>query len=82
VRLRGYPHERSALTLTLTLTLTQVAKGDELKEAVPEALKNILLVMASLGLLTPAAPGGLWDLTWKAAAAISPTLEAESLLNN
>jgi brefeldin A-resistance guanine nucleotide exchange factor 1 len=59
-----------------------VAKGDELKEAVPEALKNILLVMASLGVLTPAAPGGLWDLTWKAAAAISPTLEAESLLNN
>jgi hypothetical protein len=55
------------------------AKGEELADAVLESLKNTLLVMGSLGVLTPAAPDGLWEHTWKAAAAISPTLQAEVL---
>jgi len=35
-------------------------RSEELAEAVPEALKNMLLVMAAQGVLTPA-PGGAAD---------------------
>ncbi|KAK3259655.1 hypothetical protein CYMTET_31358, partial [Cymbomonas tetramitiformis] len=60
-------------------------RGDELTEAVPEALKNILLVMATQGVLRPPGNGtsaeaaALWEKTWKAAAAISPSLKPELL---
>mmetsp|Transcript_37601 Transcript_37601/g.72072 ORF Transcript_37601/g.72072 Transcript_37601/m.72072 type:complete len:1470 (+) Transcript_37601:478-4887(+) len=54
------------------------ARSEELEEAIPESLKNILLVMASLGVLTPTAAGGLWDQTWKYTASISPSLQADA----
>ena len=49
----------------------------ELHEAVPEAVKNMLLVMAAQGVLRESGGGGdaeLWSTTWKKAAAISPEL--------
>ena len=50
------------------------ARGEELREAVPEAAKNMLLVAAAQGVLAPGAPEGLWETTWKRAAAIDPGL--------
>jgi brefeldin A-resistance guanine nucleotide exchange factor 1 len=41
---------------------------------VPEAAKNMLLVMSAQGVLAPGAPQGLWEETWKRAAAIEPSL--------
>ncbi|EIE18029.1 Sec7-domain-containing protein, partial [Coccomyxa subellipsoidea C-169] len=53
-------------------------RSEVLAEAVPEALKNVLLVMAAQGVLAPSwtdAEGhSLWDLTWYKAHAISANL--------
>jgi len=54
--------------------LLKNAKSEELIEAVPEAVKNMLLVMSAQGVLAPGAPQGLWETTWKRAAAIDPGL--------
>ncbi|KAK9841755.1 hypothetical protein WJX81_000904 [Elliptochloris bilobata] len=58
-------------------------RSEELAEAVPEALKNMLLVMAAQGVLTPAwtdADGrSLWDLTWSRARGISSGLQPQLL---
>jgi brefeldin A-resistance guanine nucleotide exchange factor 1 len=50
------------------------ARSEELQEAVPEAVKNMLLVMSAQGVLAPGAPEGIWETTWKKAAAIDPGL--------
>ncbi|KAK9918480.1 hypothetical protein WJX75_004379 [Coccomyxa subellipsoidea] len=53
-------------------------RSEVLAEAVPEALKNVLLVMAAQGILAPSwtdAEGhSLWDLTWYKAHSISANL--------
>ena len=54
--------------------LLKHAKSEELQEAVPEAVKNMLLVMSASGALAPGAPEGLWENTWKRAAAIDAGL--------
>jgi brefeldin A-resistance guanine nucleotide exchange factor 1 len=41
---------------------------------VPEAAKNMLLVMSAQGVLAPGAPQGLWEETWKRAAAVDKSL--------
>ncbi|KAK9828895.1 hypothetical protein WJX72_002652 [[Myrmecia] bisecta] len=57
--------------------------SEELSEAVPEALKNMLLVMADRGVLTPAWKDmdqrSLWDLTWLKARSISSGLSPDLL---
>jgi hypothetical protein len=50
-------------------------------QVIPEALKNILLVMASLGVLTPGPPGDLWEQTWKYVQAIAPNLSPDKIIN-
>ena len=50
------------------------ARSEELREAVPEAVKNMLLVMSAQGVLAPGAPEGIWETTWKKAAAIDAGL--------
>lgn len=55
-------------------SLLKNAKSEELIEAVPEAVKNMLLVMSAQGVLAPGAPQGLWETTWKRAAVIDPGL--------
>jgi brefeldin A-resistance guanine nucleotide exchange factor 1 len=52
----------------------EAATCEELREAVPEAAKNMLLVMSAQGVLAPGAPQGLWEETWKRAAAVEPSL--------
>ena len=54
--------------------MSEAATCEELREAVPEAAKNMLLVMSAQGVLAPGAPQGLWEETWKRAAAIDPGL--------
>ena len=58
-----------------SLRLTgEAATCEELREAVPEAAKNMLLVMSAQGVLAPGAPQGLWEETWKRAAAVDKSL--------
>jgi len=49
--------------------LMNSGQGDSLEEAVPESLKNILLVMANGGYLAPPSQNPqharLWEETWK-----------------
>lgn len=58
-------------------------QGDSLDEAVPESLKNILLVMASSGYLVEKSEGGdeaqgkLWMETWKRLDRFLPDLRKE-----
>ncbi|CAL8465729.1 g5265 [Coccomyxa elongata] len=58
-------------------------RSELLAEAVPEALKNVLLVMAAQGVLAPSwtdAEGhSLWDLTWYKAHSISANLSPKLL---
>ncbi|KAL9104134.1 MAG: hypothetical protein Q9163_000881 [Psora crenata] len=58
--------------------LMNSGQGDNLEEAVPESLKNILLVMAGSEILTPPAPGDqpseLWDETCKSLNRFLPNL--------
>ena len=56
--------------------------GTELAEAVPETLKNMLLVMSTAGILAPGQPsanGGppLWELTWTRIEGFIPGMCAE-----
>ncbi|GFR51100.1 hypothetical protein Agub_g13429 [Astrephomene gubernaculifera] len=57
--------------------------GEVLAEALPEALKNMLLVLHSKGLLVEgwrdAEGGDLWDLTWRLTARIAPGLSLQQL---
>ena len=55
-------------------SLGKAATSEELKEAVPEAAKNMLLVMSAQGVLAPGAQSGLWEETWKRAVAIDSAL--------
>ena len=54
--------------------VAKTAQTEELREAVPEAVKNMLLVMSAQGVLAPGAPEGLWETTWKRAATIDEGL--------
>lgn len=61
----------------LTRTLS-VARSEILQEAVPEALKNMLLVMTQAGAL--GGPGDeLWELTKQRAEIVAPDLAASLL---
>lgn len=61
--------------------LMNSGQGDNLEEAVPESLKNILLVMADGGFLNPPSPGSmpseLWQETCKRVDRFLPHLVAE-----
>lgn len=61
--------------------LMNSGQGDNLEEAVPESLKNILLVMADSGFLKPPSPGTqpseLWAETCKRVDRFLPKLIAE-----
>ena len=61
--------------------LMNSGQGDSLEEAVPESLKNILLVMADGGFIQPpsdASPSTeLWDETYKRVDRLLPGLIAE-----
>ncbi|KAI9815369.1 MAG: GDP/GTP exchange factor for ARF [Thelocarpon impressellum] len=61
--------------------LMNSGQGDNLEEAVPESLKNILLVMSSGGYLAPPAqnPGNerLWTETWRRLERFLPGLREE-----
>lgn len=60
-----------------------VNRGDELSEAVPEEVKNLLLIMAKEGILVPEwrddNDTSIWDATWRKARAISFSLDPEIL---
>lgn len=64
--------------MLVTLQAATKNKSEELGEAVPESVKNMLLVMAAQGVLVPewrdAAGHNLWDLTWAKAKVISQGL--------
>ena len=61
--------------------LMNSGQGDNLEEAVPESLKNILLVMADGGFIQPPSDGSppteLWDETCKRVDRFLPNLIAE-----
>ncbi|TVY38452.1 Uncharacterized protein LSUB1_G004093 [Lachnellula subtilissima] len=61
--------------------LMNSGQGDSLEEAVPESLKNILLVMSSSGYLVPpsqdASQEKLWTETWKRIDRFLPDLRKE-----
>ena len=61
--------------------LMNSGQGDNLEEAVPESLKNILLVMADGGFITPPVDGQprteLWDETCKRVDRFLPELMGE-----
>lgn len=61
--------------------LMNSGQGDNLEEAVPESLKNILLVMADGGFIKPPSNGSplteLWDETCKRLDRFLPDLIAE-----
>lgn len=63
-------------------------RSDVLRESIPETIKNMLLVMASSGMLRPPLPGevggdgsagSLWLATWSLLDAVMPTARAEIL---
>ncbi|XP_023706010.1 Golgi-specific brefeldin A-resistance guanine nucleotide exchange factor 1 isoform X5 [Cryptotermes secundus] len=55
-----------------------VDKSDLLYEAIPESLKNMLLVMDSAGVFsTPAGYSQLWTITWDRINTFLPTLKEE-----
>jgi golgi-specific brefeldin A-resistance guanine nucleotide exchange factor 1 len=53
--------------------------SNEQEEAVPESLKNVLLVMSTQGILVSPSSGGgeIWDLTWQKLDRALPKLRAE-----
>ncbi|RUS35496.1 hypothetical protein BC938DRAFT_482565 [Jimgerdemannia flammicorona] len=61
------------------------SENDHLKEAVPESLKNMILVMYTSGAFTKSSPyqasdpeyNGLWDVTWQRIGLFLPNLKAE-----
>ncbi|KAH8808899.1 hypothetical protein F5884DRAFT_793809 [Xylogone sp. PMI_703] len=66
--------------------LMNSGQGDSLEEAVPESLKNILLVMSSSGYLTPPSKDPsqkeLWVETWKRIDRFLPDLRKELNLDD
>ncbi|KDP39263.1 hypothetical protein JCGZ_01020 [Jatropha curcas] len=55
-------------------------KSEKLHEAVPELLKNTLLVMKTSGVLVQSSASGgdsLWELTWQHVNKIAPSLQSE-----
>jgi len=67
------------LELLSILDLCNSCSSEELSEAVPEALKNMILVMATEGILHPGWTDSkninLWNVTWQRARSTSPNLE-------
>ncbi|KAG9245808.1 hypothetical protein BJ878DRAFT_333626 [Calycina marina] len=65
--------------------LMNSGQGDSLEEAVPESLKNILLVMSSSGFLVPLSQDPskekLWTETWKRLDRFLPDLRQELALD-
>ncbi|GJJ73716.1 golgi-specific brefeldin A-resistance guanine nucleotide exchange factor 1 [Entomortierella parvispora] len=58
----------------------QTAQSDQLYEAVPESLKNCLLVMSTsdaFSEVTAGQPGSLWNVTWARINKFLPNLKAE-----
>ncbi|KAK4146703.1 uncharacterized protein C8A04DRAFT_34608 [Dichotomopilus funicola] len=64
--------------------LMNSGQGDSLEEAVPENLKNVLLIMSSNGYLVPPSKNPsrkeLWDETWKRIDRFLPSLRADLAL--
>lgn len=64
--------------------LMNSGQGDSLEEAVPENLKNVLLIMSSNGYLVPPSKNPerkeLWDETWKRIDRFLPDLRADLAL--
>jgi brefeldin A-resistance guanine nucleotide exchange factor 1 len=65
------------------LDLCNSCSSDELSEAVPEVLKNTILVMATQGVLHPGWTDSkginLWNVTWQRARSTSPNLAPDML---
>ncbi|KAK0745136.1 hypothetical protein B0T21DRAFT_381192 [Apiosordaria backusii] len=65
--------------------LMNSGQGDSLEEAVPENLKNVLLIMASNGYLVPPSKNPereeLWNETWKRIDRFLPGLRADLALD-
>lgn len=55
-------------------------RTEKLQEAIPELLKNILLVMKASGILSNTSTSGensLWEATWPQVNKIAPSLQSE-----
>ncbi|CAB0040980.1 unnamed protein product [Trichogramma brassicae] len=63
--------------LDLLRSYMHADNSENLYEAIPESLKNMLLVMASAGVLQP--ESYLWTPTWRAIDAFLPNLKGELL---
>ena len=74
----GEWHALWAAVLDRLCAAARVAATDELAEAVPEALKNCILVFATSGALE-ASDTAFWELTWRRAAAVDPQLTPQLL---
>jgi brefeldin A-resistance guanine nucleotide exchange factor 1 len=60
-------------------------RTEKLHEAIPELLKNILLVMKANGILSKTSAGGentLWEATWLQINKIAPSLQLEVFPDN
>jgi brefeldin A-resistance guanine nucleotide exchange factor 1 len=60
-------------------------RTEKLHEAIPELLKNILLVMKANGILSKSSAGGantLWEATWLQVNKITPSLQSEVFPDN
>ena len=65
--------------LDVLIRLLGSGQRDVVEEAVPESLKNVLLVMAAQGVLVQPSLGGgrVWDLTWQKLDRALPKLRGE-----
>jgi hypothetical protein len=72
-------HALWAAVLDRLCATARVAASEELQEAVPEALKNCILVFATSGAQAEQTDG-FWELTWRRAGAVDAGLTAEALL--
>jgi hypothetical protein len=59
--------------------MIQLNIANDQEEAVPESLKNVLLVMSAQGILVQPSLGGgeVWDLTWQKLDRVLPKLRQE-----
>jgi len=59
-------------------------RTEKLQEAIPELLKNILMVMKASGVLSKASTGenSLWEATWLQVNKIAPSLQSEIFPDN
>ena len=60
-------------------------RTEEVSEAVPEAVKNMLLVLVAQNIITQRAAketpeAKLWELTWKQVALVAPSLKADQIM--